>query len=1026
MNLSADMSIIEIDNLIKSLPKERLQKELESPTGHFPLYLVAGRLKEMESMEADAQAAAAEKKTSEQAPSVAHRLAMTQPPVMSEVAAAPQPQPQPDPAGQAAQMLMPTVNAAGGYSLPTVYAETGKQGADTSELVNQYLAELKLRKDRAEEKRSKTDEFAVDNSGDFAKNMGKQPFGKGGIADLGSLADIRAAQVKREERSDPTPISSDEKTKGRFTGGVSGVHSRIANESEDTEFDKMLAQLIKESNKSRSAKKANQGGYVRSLPTTYAQEGLYFEDDPRSQEIQSLDSEIQKIRSDREQMIDMYKGGGRVSDEEAAKYGASAYNPRLSPLLQERSDLVESAYSPESSQISETAPKVSPPKNLSGNDVIKSLNAATIQNLAPPDGAASAVPVVQTSETSAAEEGGPNEAQLKRLGVSSEVFNKFSEGGKSRLMSALNAKTQFKKDLAPSVIENTLRREARLARVSGIPSPFKRLSTYFFEENPQKNIALAKKSKDALELGKTIIAAADKELGNTNTTTVDRKDDDPKGGPNFIPKANAAITTSSPNEFPSSGFGDLEGYTFPKKEPVVTAKKAVPITAEEMTANKSFLKQSVKDNVGGTDGSENKVKKLTDDGYKTLADQFKKSWKKAGVLGEPIDLAAWQKETKAGNERAYSIYKDLGKKSENATQDYIKSLEKDRKAIKTFAETGKLPEGRRSQLLNNILITFGASLLGNPTMAGALSKGLMASLKLQKGAEDEYADALNNNLKATKQIGDLKMKALEIANANKRDLLGAIRADKQADNLARQQLEGNIMKRQNLALNIEKTILSQVMAQQNYEVALINATKDSKEERGLKTERSRGINSLIADYKSQLDEAGNDRAKIQAVNEKFKDVFPKKKGLLYLDVSNPLDKGVNKYLDKIGAPWYAKIRRTGVDPVVTQSRLLTEDLKRKNIGAQARGRVFKTVRGITSGDREYRKDTSKYWNQFITSPAGARFKGVKKYKPNDATQSRAFQSWLLTRPEITEGSPAAASSRTKQVYDPVKKSVTKE
>ena len=388
MNLSADMSIIEIDNLIKSLPKERLQKELESPTGHFPLYLVAGRLKEMESMEADAQAAAAEKKTSEQAPSVAHRLAMTQPPVMSEVAAAPQPQPQPDPAGQAAQMLMPTVNAAGGYSLPTVYAETGKQGADTSELVNQYLAELKLRKDRAEEKRSKTDEFAVDNSGDFAKNMGKQPFGKGGIADLGSLADLRAAQVKREERSDPTPISSDEKTKGRFTGGVSGVHSRVANESENTDFDKMLAQLIKESNKSRSAKKANQGGYVRSLPTTYAQEGLYFEDDPRSQEIQSLDSEIQKIRSDRERMIDMYKGGGKVSDEEAAKYGASAYNPRLSPLLQERSDLVESAYSPEGSQISETAPEVSPPKNLrSGTDVLKAMNAKTIQNRAGTDGA---------------------------------------------------------------------------------------------------------------------------------------------------------------------------------------------------------------------------------------------------------------------------------------------------------------------------------------------------------------------------------------------------------------------------------------------------------------------------------------------------------------------------------------------------------------------------------------------------------------------------------------------------------------
>ena len=60
-------------------------------------------------------------------------------------------------------------------------------------------------------------------------------------------------------------------------------------------FGYVKTQLIKESNKSRSAKKANQGGYVRSLPTTYAQEGLYFEDDPRSPEIQSLDSEIQKI-----------------------------------------------------------------------------------------------------------------------------------------------------------------------------------------------------------------------------------------------------------------------------------------------------------------------------------------------------------------------------------------------------------------------------------------------------------------------------------------------------------------------------------------------------------------------------------------------------------------------------------------------------------------------------------------------------------------------------------------------------------
>ena len=684
MNLSADMSIIEIDNLIKSLPKERLQKELESPTGHFPLYLVAGRLKEMESMEADAQAAAAEKKTSELAPSVAHRLAMTQPPVMSEVAAAPQPQPQPDPAGQAAQMLMPTVNAAGGYSLPTVYAETGKQGADTSELVNQYLAELKLRKDRAEEKRSKTDEFAVDNSGDFAKNMGKQPFGKGGIADLGSLADIRAAQVEREERSDPTPISSDEKTKGRFTGGVSGVHRGVANESENTEFDKMLAELIKESNKNRKAKKANQGGYVNNLPTTYAQEGLYFEDDPRSQEIQSLDSEIQKIRSNREQMIDMYKGGGKVSDEEAAKYGASAYNPRLSPLLQERSDLVESAYSPEGSQISETAPKAPPSKNLSGTDVLKAMNAKTRQNRASTDGA-----------------------------------------------------------VVPAAVE------------TGNVRP---------KETPTS-------SDDARTLDALILAEQER-----------------------MQQGQLGLPANPPAPL----------------EPVPFRAGAQDVFNKFDKENKERLARNIE---VGSD------KKINASKSNKMVDTFAAEIKKQGTRYDQI---------LSDRQSIYGQIKGAITGKGKTAKEQLEILESSQKAINKFTETGKLPEARRDRMINNMLITMGASLLGNPTMAGALSKGLLAIQKIRSGEEDAYADGLAKNLDAAKKLGDLKIKISDTKQQGIIELAKLKQADSKFDFEAVQRHTSNLLKLKQIEENGKTNSINAAANMMNARATQFKALNDPK------------------------------------------------------------------------------------------------------------------------------------------------------------------------------------------------------
>ena len=311
MSLSSGMTIVELDDLIKSLPKERLQAELEKPTGHFPLYLVAGRLKEIESMTADAQAAAATEKAAEQPPSVAHRLAMMQPPVMSEVAAAPQPQPQPSPAGQAAQMLTPTVNA-----------KTGSEGL-ISELVNKYLADKKLKGTKDSDS-----EFAVPNSSGFAGGSSKQPFNKSNPTETGGLASLVAANViRKERRADPTPDDGgvSKMRAGKFSGGVSGSHRKMAAASETTPEISVMKVLEELSKRRQATKKAKHGGYVGGLPTIYAQTGLDMIDayrrrdkgisNPRNITRPSTEERIHdSLVKRREQQRDIYKRVGIMDD----------------------------------------------------------------------------------------------------------------------------------------------------------------------------------------------------------------------------------------------------------------------------------------------------------------------------------------------------------------------------------------------------------------------------------------------------------------------------------------------------------------------------------------------------------------------------------------------------------------------------------------------------------------------------------------------------------------------------------------
>jgi hypothetical protein len=132
----ANLSIIEKDDLIKKMPKDALKRELREPSGNFPLFLIASRLKDVETMEKESMARQFSQESQGDEPTIAHRLArevMPQAPI-SGMAAMPSPQPRPDPQGQMAQALagpqreMPTVYrnqgglaALGGAAMPATY-----------------------------------------------------------------------------------------------------------------------------------------------------------------------------------------------------------------------------------------------------------------------------------------------------------------------------------------------------------------------------------------------------------------------------------------------------------------------------------------------------------------------------------------------------------------------------------------------------------------------------------------------------------------------------------------------------------------------------------------------------------------------------------------------------------------------------------------------------------------------------------------------------------------------------------------
>ena len=257
-----NMSIIEKDDLIKKMPRDSLKEELRNPSGNFPLFLIAARLKEVEEMERDVMARQAAQQSSTEAETVAARLAqqaMPQVP-MSGVGANPAPQPRPDAQGiMAQQMAGPT------QPLPTVMAQRGLQGkypGESSGIDQEVLAAAVRSRQAKGGPRLYNQQRAI----------GFEKAGRKGAApasQIPALLGLASAMAKTEERAfggmetlPPFQIESSSMPMSRkgFTAPARSVGSKMPKEEDGLAYiSKILGAM---------------GGSSKDKPTVFAQEGF--------------------------------------------------------------------------------------------------------------------------------------------------------------------------------------------------------------------------------------------------------------------------------------------------------------------------------------------------------------------------------------------------------------------------------------------------------------------------------------------------------------------------------------------------------------------------------------------------------------------------------------------------------------------------------------------------------------------------------------------------------------------------------
>lgn len=258
-------------------------------------------------------------------------------------------------------------------------------------------------------------------------------------------------------------------------------------------------------------------------------------------------------------------------------------------------------------------------------------------------------------------------------------------------------------------------------------------------------------------------------------------------------------------------------------------------------------------------------------------------------------MASYKKWVQPSRDAQYKVMREAIETQGKASQAHIGSVEKAGEAVKEFSRTGKLPKGRRDALLNKLLLTWGSALLGNPTLADAMSQGFAASIDVIEGEQKNYAKALTDELQAVKAVGELKMKAADSRAAALRNIASARAADAKQN----EQMSVKFMEMANKDIETLMThkrgMLTLSYQALTARVALLNARKPTaatNQMLAVTQDIRTKFGAYITDYDKALKKAKEDKTSPEAatdiVNKKYGTHFGMNKyGVLDVDEWKP-------------------------------------------------------------------------------------------------------------------------------------------
>jgi hypothetical protein len=857
------MSIVEQDELIKTLSNEQLQNYANNPDGTLPLYLVVAQLKRNEDTRGRFSALQAEQQTAQQPRTVVERLAPPRhgeiPVPSSQVAANPAPQIPLQQAGGAPQM--PTINAQGGMDFEKMVAAFAKVAA-----AEQKEEEVDMRK---------PDHFGSERRGSFERG-GETPTSQYPATTFAALrkalADKEGSRVHRG-RQTRGPYQPEGK-KGRFTAAAR--HGRELTDRDFYTWNPLEMAMT-------------QGGLAglskrRRGRTVNAQDGFSYGWTPGGAGADTISGRS----AERFRLAEMRKRLAAAQAEDAAvqafvpKAGTDGFSYRplngvdIAGKSAERVRLVEESIAAEAAAAQAAAATAA----VAETGDPPGLRTDTISERA--------LERFRSVEDRRATEAANVEALQAVVPNVGTGAGNIAGRSAERVRLAEERRDQI---LRASAVAEALKPDAEKARRGPPPPP----SVGFpFQRSADISAAAAIEADPNLVLGET--PAAQRMIKILEMTPEGRqKLEIARGIVSETDVPGAAVTPPAEKDMGLLGTKE-EGWVDPaylaelQQQDDEAAQAARERRAKKIAAHTATVTEQRKQilglvtNNGAKSGGQVDQSKINPNidplikaAEKRIRDNTTSPDEKNAVMEFLTNTRADAKSSRRARDK---LMREAMATTAKASADAIGNAERIRSGIKEFSETGRLPKGRRDALLNKLLLTWASSLLGNPTLADAMSQGFAASTNVIEGEQKNYSKAMMDNLEAEKAIGDLKVKAaaskqealLSIAKASDADAKGdredalkmlKIAADKRKDEMTH--LRGLVQNYASLKSAKAQMISAQRLTETQWKARNL--------ERAISTKYDQYFADFIAAEKLAIKEGGDPLQATRAVSKGYETHF---------------------------------------------------------------------------------------------------------------------------------------------------------